>query len=140
MAIKRHVAQAVLQINGPIASVVLSNPPANMLTDAMRAEIYAHIETADADPSVTAIVLAAQGHRFSRGMSDADLDRPQAFPDLNTLCNRIEMCTKPVVAALAGAVVAEGWHSHWPRITVLWARMRDLPFRMPVSRSSLRGA
>ena len=108
MAIKRHVAQAVLQINGPIASVVLSNPPANMLTDAMRAEIYAHIETADADPSVTAIVLAAQGHRFSRGMSDADLDRPQAFPDLNTLCNRIEMCTKPVVAALAGAVVAEG--------------------------------
>ncbi|WP_417259071.1 enoyl-CoA hydratase-related protein [Celeribacter sp.] len=108
MATEEQKASAALRIKGPIAFVVLSNPPTNALSDEMRATIYAHVETADADPSVSAIVLVGRGQRFSAGMRDADLDRPQAFPDLNTLCNRIEMCSKPVVAALTGAISAEG--------------------------------
>ncbi|SFK93615.1 3-hydroxyacyl-CoA dehydrogenase [Celeribacter marinus] len=108
MTTNAQAASAVLRVDGSIATIVLSQPPANALGDTMRAEIFAHIEAAEADPSVTAIVLAARGRAFSKGISDADLDRPQSFPDINVLCDRVETCAKPVVAALSGAVVSEG--------------------------------
>lgn len=94
--------------DGAIAVLRLSRPPVNTITDAMRLALFTAIEDADHDPDVHAIVVAGEGASFCTGYAPDALSHIEAAPTLNTLCDRIEACGKPVVAALHGSTLEAG--------------------------------
>ena len=93
---------------GALAVLRLSCPPVNTLTDALRLALFKAIEDADNDSDVRAIVVAGEGASFCTGYAPDALSLIEAAPTLNTLCDRIEACGKPVVAALHGATLEAG--------------------------------
>lgn len=93
---------------GGVATVVIENPPVNALSHAVRSGLWAAVVAADDDPDVTAIVIRAEGRTFPAGADISEFDAPPQDPWLPELCDRIEACTKPVVAALHGTALGGG--------------------------------
>jgi enoyl-CoA hydratase len=99
------------QRHGPVAVLTIAHPPVNSLSQPMRQALWTALEEADADESVTAIVLAGEGRGFCAGGDLSEMRSPpqQAWPGIsNHLLPRIEACRKPVVAALHGFAVGGG--------------------------------
>lgn len=92
-----------------IASVVIDNPPVNVMTAAVRRRLLADIEGPLADDDVRAIVIHAAGKTF---VSGADLKEFEvaaiAAPDYREVLAAIENSAKPVVAVLHGTVFGAG--------------------------------
>jgi 3-hydroxyacyl-CoA dehydrogenase len=94
--------------HGAVQSIAIDSPPVNALNSAVRAGLLRAIEAAEADGSVQAIVIVGRGGNFIAGADIREFGKPYAPPTLPDLCNRIEACNKPVVAALNGAVLGGG--------------------------------
>lgn len=92
-----------------IAILTLSNPPANTLTADLRKWLVEALGRAEADPAVRAIVLIGAGAGFSVGVFVDEYDTSLLSPDMAELCDRVETCTKPVICALHGPVLAGGF-------------------------------
>jgi 3-hydroxyacyl-CoA dehydrogenase len=93
---------------GDILLVTIDNPPVNALGADVRAGLLAAIEAADADPSVAAVLLAGSGRTFIGGADIREFGKPPLPPALPDVCNRIEACSKPVIAAIHGAALGGG--------------------------------
>ncbi len=96
------------EIDDEICVIVMNNPPVNALGAQMRQELDRALDRAEAHPGVKAIVIAAEGRGFSAGADIKEFGRPAAAPSLPELCNRIEACSKPVVAAIHGMALGGG--------------------------------
>ncbi len=94
---------------GAIALLRLSSPPVNTLTPELRRALLAAFEAAESDPEVGAIVLMAEGTSFCTGFPADTLAAEELAPSLNTLCDRLEACPKPVIAALHGSTLEAGF-------------------------------
>jgi len=94
--------------SGEVAVVTIANPPVNATSSAVRRGLKQAIETADADASVKAILIVGDGANFVAGADIREFGLPPQPPALTDVCNRIENCTKPVVAALRGAALGGG--------------------------------
>ncbi|HEX8533077.1 MAG TPA: 3-hydroxyacyl-CoA dehydrogenase NAD-binding domain-containing protein [Allosphingosinicella sp.] len=90
--------------------VTSNNPPVNALGHAVREGLVKAIEEADADEAVKAVVIIAQGQTFFAGADISEFGTPKAFaqPMLPQVVDRIEACTKPVVAAIHGTAFGGG--------------------------------
>lgn len=97
-----------IEREGHIAIIVVDNPPVNALSQPVRAGLLAAIEQVDRDPSVRAIVLHGAGKAFMAGADLRELEEPPKAPLLKDVLMRIECSTKPVIAALHGAVLGGG--------------------------------
>src|SRR5262249_19766760 len=95
---------------GSTAVIRLDNPPVNGLAHAVRAEILAGLDRANADPAVSAVVLCGAGKSFSAGADINELGTPKSSqePNLPTLIREIERSAKPVIAALHGLAMGGG--------------------------------
>jgi 3-hydroxyacyl-CoA dehydrogenase len=93
---------------GNVAVLCLSSPPVNTLTPGLRQSLLEAVEAAERDPEVGAIVLMAEGASFCTGFAVDKLTAQEPAPSLNTLCDRIEACPKPVIAALHGSTLEAG--------------------------------
>src|ERR687889_2873094 len=96
--------------HGAAAVVLIDNPPVNALTPDVARELVDAVETADRDPAVSAIVIAAAGRTFVSGaditlLEKAAWDDPAAAPDFSGAFRRIERCAKPVVVAIHGTAL-----------------------------------
>lgn len=91
-----------------IAWLEMETGPQNALTAPLRAALWQAVEAAEADAAIDGLVLAALGRSFPSGFHPDDFADTPAQPSLSDLCNRIEACTKPVVAALHGAALGAG--------------------------------
>lgn len=96
------------EVRGPVAVVTIDNPPVNALGAAVREGLAKAIETANADASVTAIVIASAGKAFIAGADISEFGKPQAAPLLPDLLDAIERSAKPVVAAIQGVALGGG--------------------------------
>ncbi|TNE65366.1 MAG: hypothetical protein EP336_13170 [Rhodobacteraceae bacterium] len=105
------VATPLVQIRreGRLALLCLSSPPVNTLTPELRRALLAAFEAAESAPEVQAIVLMAEGTSFCTGFPADTLAAEEPAPSLNTVCDRIEACLKPVIAALHGSTLEAGF-------------------------------
>ena len=93
-----------------VAVITFGNPPVNGLSHALRADLAAAIQRAQADPDARAIVLAGEGGLFSAGADIREFGTPASIaePTLRQLIDLVETSAKPVVAAIAGTCLGGG--------------------------------
>ena len=89
-----------IEIEDGIAIVVTDNPPVNALSADVRNGLFKAIETVEADANVEAVVIHCAGRTFFAGADIREFDKPPVSPVLSEVIDRIEACTKPVVAAM----------------------------------------
>lgn len=100
---------------GPVAVIVLTNPPANTYSHEMMKELDAHVLAARFDPEVHAIVITGEGEKFFCAGADIDMLK-KADPywkyyfclHANETMNRLEQTPKIVIAAINGHCVGGG--------------------------------
>jgi 3-hydroxyacyl-CoA dehydrogenase len=68
----------------------------------------AAMEQADADAAVKAVLIVGEGKAFIAGADIREFGKPPVPPFLPDVCNRIEACSKPVVAVIHGAALGGG--------------------------------
>ncbi|MBC8721540.1 3-hydroxyacyl-CoA dehydrogenase [Paraburkholderia sp. 31.1] len=96
------------ELHGKILLVTIDHAPVNALSAHVRRGLLAAIETADADRAVEAVLIVGAGRNFIAGADIREFGKPPVPPSLPDVCNRIEACTKPVIAALHGAALGGG--------------------------------
>jgi 3-hydroxyacyl-CoA dehydrogenase len=96
------------QRHGDVMIVLSNNPPVNALGAAVRQGLVAAIEEAEADDAVKAVVIACEGQTFFAGADITEFGKPPVQPWLPMVVDRIENCTKPVVAAIHGTALGGG--------------------------------
>ncbi|SFL24019.1 3-hydroxyacyl-CoA dehydrogenase NAD-binding domain-containing protein [Methylobacterium pseudosasicola] len=96
------------EVDGGVAVLTLANPPVNALGAALRAALDEALARAEADESVRAIVLAAEGKVFVGGADISEFGKPLHAPNLPDVLERLDAGRKPVVAAIGGAALGGG--------------------------------
>lgn len=95
-------------LHGNLCVLTIRNAPVNALSVAVRRGLLAAIEAAEANPAVHAVVLVGAGQHFIGGADIREFGKPPQAPALPDLCNRIEACNKPVIAAMHGVALGGG--------------------------------
>ncbi len=98
------------RLHGDVLIVTSNSPPVNALGHAVREGLVKAIEEADANEAVRAVVIIGAGQTFFAGADISEFGTPKAFaqPMLPQVVDRIENCTKPVVAAIHGTALGGG--------------------------------
>src|SRR5260221_363376 len=94
--------------HGDVLIVLSNNPPVNALSTAVRQGLVDAIAQAEADDSVTALVIACEGQTFFAGADITEFGKPPQMPWLPAVVDTIEACSKPVVAAIQGPALGGG--------------------------------
>jgi len=97
-----------LERYGGVGVIEIDNPPVNAASQAVREGLLAALCDAAANPDIAAIVLKGAGKTFVAGADIREFDGPPQEPHLPDVCNAIEDCSKPVVAALHGTALGGG--------------------------------
>ncbi|MFN9474268.1 3-hydroxyacyl-CoA dehydrogenase NAD-binding domain-containing protein [Acidovorax sp.] len=88
--------------------VSVDNPPVNALGAAVRQGLMAAIAQAEADAGIQALLIVGEGRAFIAGADIREFGKPPVPPALPEVCQAIEACSKPVVAAIHGAALGGG--------------------------------
>jgi enoyl-CoA hydratase/carnithine racemase len=100
-------------LDGGVALITINRPKRlNALNMAVKAELQAAIERADADPAVAALVLTGGSKAFVAGTDIAEMRdmTPERHAELGTnqVFVALRACTKPVIAAVEGYALGGG--------------------------------
>ena len=91
-----------------IAVVTLDAEPVNALSSALRAGLWQVFTRINDNPDINAAVLMAAGRMFSAGADIREFAVKAGQPSLPQLCDLIENCSKPVVAACHAQALGGG--------------------------------
>ncbi|MGN6649990.1 3-hydroxyacyl-CoA dehydrogenase NAD-binding domain-containing protein [Trinickia sp.] len=95
-------------LHGNVLVVTIDHPPVNALSVDVRRGLVDAIEAAEHDAAVAAVLIVGAGRNFIAGADIREFGKPPLPPALPIVCNRIESCAKPVVAAIHGAALGGG--------------------------------
>jgi 3-hydroxyacyl-CoA dehydrogenase len=98
------------QSKDDVAVLSLNSPPVNGFNLPTRRGLLAGLERAMIDPAIRVIIITGCNGIFSGGADIREFDSPVAFesPDLRDLIQRVEECSKPVIAAINGTCIGGG--------------------------------
>lgn len=96
-------------LNGSIAVITADNPPVNALSQAVREGLSKAIDRFEADKKARAAVIVGAGRTFFAGADIKEFGKPIAEPGLPGVINKIEACSKPVIAAIHGTALGGGF-------------------------------
>jgi len=96
-----------------VAVITVNNPPVNALSPGVPEAIRAHVEAAEQDGSVKAVVIVGGGRTFIAGADIKELEEAASgakprVPKLHVMLRAIEDCAKPVVMAIHGSALGGG--------------------------------
>ncbi|HET9952470.1 MAG TPA: enoyl-CoA hydratase/isomerase family protein [Candidatus Eisenbacteria bacterium] len=98
--------------DGDVATLTLDHPPLNILTQALSRELRSALAGLAADPSLRALVLAAEGKHFSAG-ADVSEHLPPAYremiPEFVATLETLASFPLPVIAAVRGRCLGGGF-------------------------------
>ncbi len=100
--------------DGDVGVITINNPPVNALSPGVPEGIQAGIEQFENDRAIKAIVLIGGGRTFIAGADIREFGKivssgnRERGPGLNSVLDRIEQSTKPVVAAIHGTALGGG--------------------------------
>src|SRR5439155_7491498 len=100
--------------DGDIGIITINNPPVNALSPGVPEGIRDGVEQFENDGSVKGIVLIGGGRTFIAGADIREFGKitsggnRERGPGLNTVLDRIETSTKPVIAAIHGTALGGG--------------------------------
>ncbi len=98
-----------LEHDGDVAVIVIDNPPVNALSPGVGEGIAAALDQALADTHVSAIVLQGAGRTFIAGADIRTFGKGVVRPPIGERpSDRLDMATKPVVAAIHGYALGGG--------------------------------
>lgn len=102
-------------IEDGVATVILNRPPANALARGVILEVNELLDAVENDDAVRAILLKGEGRFFSAGADIKEftsITSGVAFSELaasgQTIFERVETFSKPVIAAIHGAALGGG--------------------------------
>lgn len=96
------------ELRGKVLLVTIDHPPVNALSADVRRGLLHAIDAAEADHTVEAVLLIGAGRNFIAGADIREFGQTPLPPALPDVCNRIEACSKPVIAAIHGAALGGG--------------------------------
>ncbi|MGF6408934.1 3-hydroxyacyl-CoA dehydrogenase [Paraburkholderia sp. MM5482-R2] len=101
-------ASVTRQRRGSVLVVTIDHAPVNALNATVRRGLLDAIEAADTDAAVRAVLIVGAGRNFIAGADIREFGKPAVPPSLPDVCNRVEACAKPVIAAIHGAALGGG--------------------------------
>ena len=93
---------------GDILVVTLDHPPVSALNVEVRRGLLQAVQQAQADAQVRAVLIVGAGRAFIAGADIREFGKPPLPPSLPEVCNGIEACDKPVIAAIHGPALGGG--------------------------------
>ncbi|MGM0562504.1 MAG: 3-hydroxyacyl-CoA dehydrogenase NAD-binding domain-containing protein, partial [Pseudomonadota bacterium] len=94
---------------GPIAVIVIDNPPINAGSLEVRRGLLDAIQAVTDSAEVTGAVLIGEGTTFIAGSDLREFGQPLEDPQLPTVIKAVEESPKPFVAAIHGAALGGGF-------------------------------
>ena len=96
------------EVKDNVALLTVDNPPVNPLSDGVRTGLYESLTKAEEDDSVLGVVLTGNGRAFIAGADISEFGGNVEGVSLNEVFQKLEHCSKPVVAAINGIALGGG--------------------------------
>jgi 3-hydroxyacyl-CoA dehydrogenase len=105
-----HGASPVrVEREGPIAVLVIDNPPVNASSVDVRRALLSAIYAVENDAGVEAAVIVGAANTFVAGSDIREFGEPLEDPPLPQIISAIQLCSKPFVAAIHGSALGGGF-------------------------------
>ncbi len=91
-----------------LAFVTINNPPVNATSNAVRTKLDEAVRQV-AISGAKAAIIRCEGRTFVAGGDITEFDRPPMEPQLPDVCDAIEACPVPFIAAMHGTVLGGGF-------------------------------
>ena len=96
------------EVKDNVALLTVDNPPVNPLSDGVRTGLFESLTKAEEDDSVVGVVLTGNGRAFIAGADISEFGGNVEGVSLNEVFQKLEHCSKPVVAAINGIALGGG--------------------------------
>ncbi len=96
------------EVKDNVALLTVDNPPVNPLSDGVRTGLYESLTKAEEDDSIVGVVLTGNGRAFIAGADISEFGGNVEGVSLNEVFQKLEHCSKPVVAAINGIALGGG--------------------------------
>ena len=102
-------APVIFSVNNDIGIISIDYPPVNALSQSVRQGLIDGVIKFENDDSIKAIIIRCKKRTFIAGADIKEFANAPLEPHLPDVVNRIEACTKPVIASLFGTSLGGGF-------------------------------
>ena len=92
-----------------VGIISINYPPVNALSQIVRQGLIDGVEQLEANNDIKAIIIRCEDRTFIAGADIKEFGKPPLEPHLPEVVNRIEACTKPVIASMFGTTLGGGF-------------------------------